>query len=51
MPLSMIFKVIIYFIKNLNKVENDIFNLVSKNLSVKQIINFIREKKKLELNL
>ena len=38
-------KVIIYFIKNLNKVENDIFNLVSKNLSVKQIINFIKRKK------
>lgn len=42
-------KVIIYFIKNLNKVENDIFNLVSKNLSVKQIINFIREKKKVRI--
>ena len=42
-------KVIIYFINNLNKVENDIFNLVSKNLSVKQIINFIREKKKVRI--
>ncbi len=42
-------KVIIYFINNLNKVENDIFNLVSKNLSVKQIINFIKEKKKVRI--
>ena len=42
-------RLIIFFIKNPKLISNETYNLVSKNLSVKQIIDFIRERKKIRI--
>ncbi len=42
-------RLIIFFIKNSKFISNEIYNLVSKNLSVEQIINFVRERKKIRI--
>jgi UDP-glucose 4-epimerase len=42
-------RLIIFFMKNPKLISREIYNLVSKNLSVKQILELIREKKKIRV--
>ena len=42
-------RLIIFFMKNPKLISREIYNLVSKNLSVKQILELIREKKKIRI--
>ena len=43
------YRLIIFFINKPKFISNDIYNLVSKNLSVKQIIDFIKKKRKVRI--
>tara|TARA_B110000003_G_scaffold132536_1_gene134582 strand:- start:488 stop:1432 length:945 start_codon:yes stop_codon:yes gene_type:complete len=42
-------RLIIFFMKNPKLISREIYNLVSKNLSVKQILELIRKKKKIRI--
>ncbi len=43
------YRLIIFFINKPKLISNEIYNLVSKNLSVKQIINIINKRKKVQI--
>ncbi len=42
-------RLIIFFTKNSKFISNEIYNLVTENLSVEEIINFIKERKKIRI--
>ena len=42
-------RLIIFFMNNSKFITSEVYNLVSNNLSVKQIVDFIREKKKIRI--
>ena len=43
------YRLIIFLISKREFISNDIYNLVSKNLSVKQIVDFIKKKRKVKI--